>query len=501
MRRQLIACLLTAAVLSGGCRAAEYGTAAGRESASPGGEYASLGHESASPEQEPTPPEHEATPPGHRPVKPAPAELGTAPPEKKPATAERKNNPSQNTPAQLPALPLWGEPGLHLVREQGRRGSAFAYAPLDLLGTTLQPVRLRQGTAYVRVEGDAVYLHGVNSIRGGFSLLAEPALLHRLPVQVGDIWTVRIPGPMGDGYTYTVAAIEPVETPGGVRQAARIEVTRNGWSAGTEWWVPGYGLVGYTDGSFSWRAERELMLEPELPAVIGRLAPGMQALLWDDGDEYWITTLDGKQELFRAPDVYWRSWYDWADAGEHDLLAHTLYPGSWGIYRFTAFRYDPEEGRFRQLDWVSEAGTVQAVAGDGGWGPGGAFHHEDFLGYPTRIQVYRFDGEAMRADPAEEQVFRARSEMDFIRRLMGPPLLREADIVAMFRDPATAEGVLGLLQELHAGGYTGPDSIKPMEGTPGAFLVTEGSAQFLAKVEQHEHDYVITRFERLADGE
>jgi len=504
MRRQLVACCLVSAVLLAGCSpaATPASTQAGQD---PGAQEAGAAAQEsavAPAGQEPGPAQHEPEPNrAEQPVSAAGQEAAPAQHEASAGVQEAAPADQQTSAVQLPALPLWGEPGLHLTLERAARGYAYTYAPVELLGMTLQPVRLPQGVAYMRVEGDAVYLHGTETTRGGFSLLEEPVLLHRLPLRAGDTWSIEFPGIVGQRYTYTVEAVEPVGTPAGERPAARIAVTRGGELDSTEWWVPGYGLVSYATRWQSWGAERELALDPQLPSAVGRPAPDMQAILWDDGDNYWITTVDGERELFRVSDSYWRSWYGWADAGEFDLLQHTLYPGSWGIYRFTAYRWDPEEGSFRQIDWVSSAGTTWAVAGDGGWGPDGFFRLHDFTGYPSRVLTFRFDGEAMRADPAEEVVIRARSAEDFVDRLFDAPPLEDADILAMFRDPATGEQALKLLREMHPHGPMGFATVRPVEGNPGTFLVTDGDTRLIVEVERGEHDYEITRFERVADGE
>lgn len=409
--------------------------------------------------------------------------------------------PSTLADVSLARLPLWGRPGLHLAKADAGAGPAYAYAPVEMLGTTLQPVRLRQGTAYFRVEGDAVYLHGVETPRGGFSALPEPQLVHRLPVRAGDTWTIHFPGLMGDRFTYTVEAIEPVETPTGEQPAVRVAVAAEDGSGAVEWWVPGYGLVSYADAYVSWRAERELNREPEWPAAVGRPAPGWQALLWDDGNQYWITTSDGKQELFRVADSYWRSYYGWAQAGEYDLLTHYLYPGSWGVGRFSAFRYSEQAGQFQQLNWISSAGTTPQVVGDGGWGTTGTFTLWDFTGYPTRVYVYRFDGEAMRSDPGEERMVRARSPEAFVRRFFNPPPLNEADARAMFRDPGLYEEARQIIRELGIPVTVGVGAIAPVDGNPNAFIVGDGDQLVLVEVEMGEADFLFTRFELLAGGE
>lgn|GEM_PF-3484000 len=504
MRRLVATCFLSAAVLLAGCLPA--GRSA--EPLPPAAPPQDAGVHEPSTSTAPAAVPSTAAPAGSVTAPPtagpsgspsAPPTSGVAVPTPVPSTPDVTDPAgAASTEAELlPALPLWGRPGLHLTLEQAGRGVAFAYAPVDMLGTTLQPVRLRQGTAYFRVDGDAVYLHGVHTTREGYSALPEPALLHRLPLRVGDTWSIEFPGMVGDRYTYAVEGIEPVGTPGGEQLAARIVVTGSHGHDGTEWWVPGYGLVSYADRYQSWMAERELALEPRAPGAIGRPAPGMQAILWDDGHNYWITTADGEQELFRVSDSYWRSWFGWAEAGEYDLLTHTLFPGSHGVFRFSAFRYDPAAGQFRQLDWISSAGTSPWAVGDGGWGPGGTFTVHDFTGYPTRRYTYRFDGEAMRSDPALEQEIRARSPEAFVRRFFDAPPLGAADMLAMFRDPATGERAVQVMQELYPHGPIGLATITPVEGSPLAFLIEDRGTRLLVEVDEGPTDFQITRFERL----
>jgi hypothetical protein len=439
----------------------------------------------ALPAKSPAPAETPASP------QPAPA---TAPPDQ----AAAKPAPAQPT-SQLPALPLWGPPGLHLTEEKEETGLSFAYAPVKMLGYTLQPVLFVHGTAFLRVEEQAVYLHGFLNERGGYAGLPEPRLLYRLPLKVGDEWDIDFPATGGstERYTYRVAAVEPVQTPGGERLAAKLQVVsarekETEW----EWWVPGYGLVRRATDNLTWTAAKERRREPDRTAVIGRLAKGLEALLWDDGKSFRVTTLDGKQELFREQDSYWRSWYSFREAGEVDLLAHTHDPGVWYVYAYEVQRYNPETARFEAVPWVSSAGTSKGVSGQGKWGPDGLFTLTLNMRYPLRIYPYRFDGKAMRTDPAEEKVIRVQSAQKLVERLFTPPALGKADFVATFKDPAAGEKAWQAMWEFYGPrGPIGGASVKPVAGETDTFLVEDGKLRVKVKVEKGAADFQATGFE------
>lgn len=407
------------------------------------------------------------------------------------------SDPVPRPEVKLPALPLWSPTGLTLTDGGPRGEMAYTYAPVTIQGVELQPVRIPGGVVYLRLQGSEVFLHGTHTPRGGYAPLAEPRLLHRLPLKAGDSWEIAYPGTIGATYTYRVEAVEQTAIPGGERPAARIQVERDKQPLRTEWWAPGYGLVqmqGGPDGA--WTAAREQREAARDPEPVGRPAPGPKALLWDDGSSWKVTNLDGSKVIFEVEDSYWRSWYEWRKAGAQDLLFHSQNPGSFGVILYRALAYSPATGEFAPVSWISSAGEREAVSGTGTWSSDGAFRLNHFEGYPGRWYTYRFDGKSMRADPADDQEIRAESARALANRLASPPLLGEADFAAMFADPAEGRSAWS---QLRAAGWSpvGGAAVTSLGGGGAAeeYQLESGQIRLRISVIKGERDYQFKGFQ------
>ncbi len=412
-----------------------------------------------------------------------PAPVGHAESDKPPAEAK------------LPALPLWSPTGLSLTGEDRQDVASYTYASVTIGEVDLQPVRVPGGVLFLQLQGDEVWLHGTRSARGGYTPLMAPRILYRLPLKVGDSWQVEFPGTTGAAYSFEVEAVEPVATPSGERPTARVTTRRNGRLDGTEWWAPGYGLVRTRDSrGAEWTAAREVRESAKDVEAVGRPAPNVKAILWDDGTTFRVTTLDGVRELFRTDDAYWRSSYRWARIGAQDVLMNLHTPGSWGLVKYTAKAYDPATGRMAEIPWVSSAGESEQVSGLGDWSEDGVFRLNDFTGYPIRWYTYRYDGKVMRAEPTDDQVIRVGSAQALVDRLIDVPPLGEKDLVAMFQHPTEGRSAW---QALQAAGWSPIGGAKVVPLGDGAFEVTEGKVHFRVRVVDGAYDFQLREFEML----
>lgn len=439
---------------------------------------------------------------------PAPASPGSAAPASPGSAAPASPGPASPAPPDstappadarpLAALPPWSPAGTYLADKRTGQGMSYTFAPLTIGGVQVQPVQLPGGIAYFKVDGDAVYLAGTDSPRGGYQPVDPPRLLYRLPLKAGDGWEIQYRGVIGSHYAYRVIRIEAVPTPAGERRAAVVDVQRDGKWERDEWWVPGYGLVRTgSDKKPSWTADAQKQETPKSARTVGNPAPGVSALLWDDDKTFRVTTLDGDRELFRVDDGYWRSGYHWWRAGDRDLLAHYHFPGSWGVFLFDALALSDRTGRLEPVQWISSAGEQDGVAGEGNWGDDGRFFLNDFTDYPQRKYVYRFDGQAMRADPKDVVATYAGSARALADRLTCVPPVGKQGLINMFADPAAAakawEALLKAGWSPWGGGHVTPDPAAPET----AFTIEESGTtpiRFRVEVGLIDGQYRITAF-------
>ncbi|HYF81292.1 MAG TPA: hypothetical protein VD973_29600 [Symbiobacteriaceae bacterium] len=369
----------------------------------------------------------DSTPAPTAPAAPAPVQAAPAP---------VPSAPSPAPDAALPDRPLWGTPGRVLLGGEPATMAAYPFQVALIDGREIHPVRTPGGIRFLERRDDGVYLVGGLSDRGGYASLATPELLYRNPVRVGDQWKLG-------GETYRVTALEPQATPSGAKLAARIEVSTTKLNR-TEWWVPDHGLVRLErTGQPAWIASQERVEAAEAAPVMGRPAPGVTAIIRDDGRNWSVTSSDGKT-LFQVADSYWRSWYSWARTGKTDLLTHTTFPGSYGIYTFDALRWNGQT--FEKVPWMIGAESREGVSGDGKWAADGTFTLREFTRYPTRFYTFRFDGKAMVSDPALERLEYAKAAAALVDQMVYPPWISEADMLAVFTDKAKGQQANDLIK-------------------------------------------------------
>ncbi len=371
--------------------------------------------------------------------------------------------------AALPAKPLWPEPGLRLLDGKQDWSPSYTYETFEIDGKQSQAIATPEGYYFVRQEEQAVYLVGSRSERGGFERADSPRLLYRLPLEPGDQWQY-----VPDGTTYVVKGVEQVKTPAGQQLAARIEVTAKDQDRPlSQWWVPGYGLVQFERSKAPlWTAAKEVREKPKPAPGVGHPTPSITALLEDNGRQWFVTDVSNGRELFRIDDGYWRSWYRWQPVGQFDLLTHTHFPGSWGVYGYSALRFNTQKDEFERVGFVDAKGNEVSTAGTGRWATEGLFELKDFLHYPARLYVFRWDGTAMRSDPKAEKLEWAASPADLVRRLFNPPPLGKEDYAAAFLGPEEGRKFFDLLPgEVRAGAgyYAQPDP-----ASSGAFRILRG---------------------------
>lgn len=390
-----------------------------------------------------------------------------------PSEAPTPNPP----PARLVQTPLWPAPGTALADLRGH-SLTEAYRPLRLNGRVVTPVRMRQGIIYVREESGAVYLDAVSSGRGGISPLPSPQLLYRLPLTVGQSWTIPVsyPGSGSAQITSRVLEIAELETAIGLRQVVVLEVRSTGETMGpaTERWVPGLGLLSFqSSAKGGWDAVRTAEGEAKWSPSVGRLGPNLTAWIQDDNQKVAIIAEDGRQ-LHVAEHVTWRTSFWWSRNGERDLLVRNDHPSNYGLYLTFALRYDPGQRELVPVAWewpslaVSNLNGLVQVTSEGVW------VYTEPQRYPARVSRFRWSEErlAFRAGEADISLIRAESAEAFARRIVSPPPLPEADFAAMFTDPKQGTEIW---KSLVAKGWStaGGGEIQPVAGSADRFLIRD----------------------------
>lgn len=387
-----------------------------------------------------------------------------APPSVSVPTVEHTKVQSQETPTALsstgptgPAVsardvvaqvPLIPKPGILLVDQIGQ-SEVFSYSPIEILDQVVQPVSLYGGwEVYVRQDGDKVYLHGYQGSRGGWTPNREVPVLYTLPLRVGDTWTISWPSYYNHQETYRISGMETVGTLRGELPTIRVEVNdKQGELLRTEWWIEGVGMVqAKLKAGEVWKAQTEKSVQAPASPAIGRINPDQKGLLWDLGDEFRVTSLDGKKQFFSVHDNYWRSFYRWVQVDDRDLLKHSSFPGSWNIWSHSILGYTAKSDKFELVPWVTGGGQrTNSITGDDSfyWNNGSVAINQPYR-YPRRALAFAFDNSTMtmKERPELTRFQPAESAEELMGRVVSEPPISEEDFISMWADRATAQNYL-----------------------------------------------------------